>query len=280
VSRLFAGLLFGLSFGLCGMLPDALGTGIAEGSDLSPSRVNDLIGADKQVLRPEADGAGIGRLAGSKRNSAAGSEEGHKRARKHVCSHCGNTFTQVSHLKDHERLHTGSKPYVCDYENCGSAFAQNSNLISHKKNHSNSFFIDSNRQSALLENASEDIFDVEEDVDFGGSSLVGPKRRNLEETDDRVLKKKHICNHKGCGKEFLNPSSLKRHIRTHTGEKLFVCDYKDCGKKFDQSGNLKTHEKMHSDEKPFVCGCGYASAYKSALKKHQATMHPEFVDLI
>nr|XP_054757096.1 transcription factor HIVEP3-like [Lytechinus pictus] len=81
------------------------------------------------------------------------------------------------------------------------------------------------------------------EADFGHFKLV-PHRKERGDSESQQSPKegKHMCDY--CGRRCSKPSVLKKHIRSHTGERPYPCT--PCGISFKTKSNLYKHCKSHA----------------------------------
>src|SRR5277367_458804 len=96
--------------------------------------VEEMIKTEKQEFYEFGDGEEI--IKDEDEENERGSDDerlSNKREKKYPCDTCGKRFQTPSHLKIHERSHSGEKPFEC--AECGQRFSHKSDLTRHLRIH-------------------------------------------------------------------------------------------------------------------------------------------------
>ena len=191
-------------------------------------------GEELQAVCPDSSSS----ESGDDRNIGVKTDE----AWQHVCNVCSMAFTEVRKLKEHEKIHTGHKPYICGI--CNHVFTQVSHLKSHQMIHTGH---------------KPYVCDV---CSCAFTEISHLKTHKMIHTGHKPF----VCN--VCGKAFNVASTLNVHERIHTGDKPLVCDV--CSKVLTCAGKLNAHKKIHIGYKPLVCEvCNKAFTAPAQLKVHK-----------
>ncbi|KAF8348279.1 transcription factor iiia [Amanita rubescens] len=169
-----------------------------------------------------------------------------KKRYKCTFSSCDKAYTKPSRLAEHERSHTGERPFVCD--TCNKSYLRETHLQAHIRSH----LPQSDRPLACSEQSCE----------------------------KRFWTSQHLrCTEENCNEAFAKQNQLRSHICT----KPYICDYDGCTKSFATNQHLRTHKKTH-DEKRYTCvhsSCLAASNEEpiffstwTALQQHMRIEHP------
>lgn len=69
-------------------------------------------------------------------HTSAKGENRNSKQKRYPCGYCDQSFSQISNLKRHEKVHTGERPYTCEL--CNRGFSTYSNLKQHEQVHQES----------------------------------------------------------------------------------------------------------------------------------------------
>ena len=112
-----------------------------------------------------------------------------------VCETCGKEFKCSSLLANHVRVHTGDRPYACEFPGCTKRFTERSNLTKHTKVHSG---------------------DHPFKCEYEGCGKAFTAKCNLQ-THMRIhtAEKPFACERAECGRRFTDISDLRKHKLRH-----------------------------------------------------------------
>ncbi|XP_035010956.2 zinc finger protein 408 isoform X2 [Hippoglossus stenolepis] len=229
----------------------------AEGARCIPEKMVSI-----KTLHPEAESA-----------AAASTWQPEIRERRYRCSSCGKTFYQLSHLKKHQFSHTEEKPFSC--QECGRNYTSAESFRAHQMSHrgerpfscphcDKTYGLKRDLKEHMVLHTGEKPYACEHcGKAFGRRPSLRIHR--LLHCSRMIYTQPPKCTL--CPKLLANFSSLRNHMKLHTGERPHVCQH--CGKCFSQKGNLECHLRIHSGEKPYPCSeCNQSFSQKPELRRH------------
>ncbi|XP_046731245.1 LOW QUALITY PROTEIN: zinc finger and BTB domain-containing protein 40 [Silurus meridionalis] len=165
--------------------------------------------------------------------------------------------------KGESRPHRRRKDVVVSYscQWCNKSFDFKCRLLKHKK------------QCALCPERAQRCTECS----TAFASVTALQQHRVEAHNGPPVKRKKVepvtC--ELCGKTFKHPSGLLYHRRTeHLEERPYACE--ECGAKFAANSSLKNHMRLHTGEKPYRCKhCDMSFAVAAALSYHTKKKHSE-----
>ncbi|KAF8273012.1 hypothetical protein EI94DRAFT_1677407 [Lactarius quietus] len=178
---------------------------------------------------------------------------------------CDKSYTKPSRLEEHERSHTGDRPYVCT--TCNKSYLRETHLQAHVRSH--------------LPKSERPFICEESDCD---KRFWTAQHLRAHKDVIHFGEKPFKCNHGGCTATFLKHHKLRAHTASEhasPGTKSYQCDHEECTKSFGTNQKLRAHLKVHEEKRytcvDAICRVSPELAFYptwTALQHHIRTTHP------
>ncbi|KAF8813744.1 hypothetical protein BYT27DRAFT_7220110 [Phlegmacium glaucopus] len=179
---------------------------------------------------------------------------------------CEKAYAKPSRLEEHERSHTGHRPFVC--QTCNKSYLRDTHLHAHARSH----LPESMKPFVCEKPSCTKRFWTSQHLRVHHSWHDGEKPYKCSELD--------------CVEAFAKHHQLRAHtcaVHAPPGTKPFICRHNGCTKSFDTNQHLRTHQKIH-DDKRYTCvhidcmgGANSTPTFFStwsALQSHIRIIHP------
>ncbi|XP_057161135.1 zinc finger and BTB domain-containing protein 40 isoform X2 [Ursus arctos] len=203
-----------------------------EANDRTDEKVAELAEEGCQSGRPSSQGE-TGSLPEQEKDTSASPDSAKK---SFVCKACDKSFHFYCRLKVHVKRCRVAKSKQVQCKECSETKDSKKELEKHQ---------------------------LEAHGAGGESDVPKKKKKRLPVTCDL------------CGREFAHASGMQYHKLTeHFDEKPFSCE--ECGAKFAANSTLKNHLRLHTGDRPFMCKhCLMTFTQASALAYHTKKKHSE-----